>query len=205
MKVLTALASILLLGFGLESWAGTAKGANKPVRWTNQYDHYFQKYSKHYFGLGYDWTWFKAQAIAESRLDPNAKSRVGARGLMQIMPATFKEIRGANPQFDDIRSPKWNIAAGIYYDRYLYDRWAKFQDFQRLYLAFASYNAGHKGIRRAMRKAKKPVKNWPQVAPHAPAQTRHYLRRILYLKQSEVILPKKRGRRMKLSRTASAD
>ncbi len=200
MKALSVLAGILLLGHGLEAAAGAARETHKTTRWTNQYDHHFQKYSKHYFGLGFDWTWFKAQAIAESRLDPNAKSRVGARGLMQIMPQTFKEIRRANPQFDDIRSPKWNIAAGIYYDRYLYDRWSKFPDFHRLYLTFASYNAGYRGIRRALGKAKKPVKNWHQVAPHAPAQTRHYLRRIQYLKQSEVILPTKRGSRMKLSR-----
>lgn len=186
MRVASALVGILLLGCGLKAWANAQEDTVAQANWTRKYDHYFQKYSKRYFGLRYDWTWFKAQAIAESRLNPNARSPVGARGLMQIMPRTFGEIRRANPHFDDIRNPKWNIAAGIYYDRYLYDRWTRFKDSHRLYLTFASYNAGLGGIRRALRKARKPVQGWHHVEPHAPAQTRHYLRRIQYLKQREI-------------------
>lgn len=184
-----ALLGLLLLGCGLDAWADdAAEYAEDMQRWTRKYDHHFQKYSKHYFGIGFDWTWFKAQAIAESRLDPGARSRVGARGLMQIMPATFGEIRRANPHFDDIRSPKWNIAAGIYYNRYLYQRWDRFRNSNRLLVTFASYNAGLGGIRSAIRKARKPVQGWHHVEPHAPAQTRHYVRRIQHLKQREVAL-----------------
>ena len=50
-----------------------------------KYDKYFSKYSKRYFGPNFDWFYFKAQAIAESRLKANAKSRVGALGVMQII------------------------------------------------------------------------------------------------------------------------
>jgi membrane-bound lytic murein transglycosylase F len=122
---------------------------------------------------------------------------------MQIMPKTFGEIRRSNPHFDDIRSPKWNIAAGIYYDRYLYDRWQELRNAQRLYFAFASYNAGLGGIRSAVKKAPRPVARWRQVEPHAPAQTRHYVRRIRHLKEREVTLqPQARGASRLLAKTA---
>jgi membrane-bound lytic murein transglycosylase F len=180
----------ILLGCNLGAAAAddSQEDTKDLARWSRAYDHHFQKYSKHYFGLHFDWTWFKAQAIAESRLDPGARSASGARGLMQIMPSTFGEIRRANPQFDDIRSPKWNIAAGIYYDRYLYERWDQFGNAHRLYFTFASYNAGLGGIRGIVRKVRKPVQGWHQVEAHAPAQTRHYVRRIQHLKTREVAL-----------------
>ncbi len=151
-------------------------------RWTKKYDHHFRKYSKHYFGAGFDWRWFKAQAIAESTLRPNAKSKMGALGLMQIMPATFEEIRKSNPHFKSVKQPKWNIAAGIYYDRQLYKRWTKYiESKDRLTFALGSYNAGFGNVRKAYRKAMKKEKNvqtWQQVEPYAPGQTRHYVRRI---------------------------
>jgi soluble lytic murein transglycosylase-like protein len=89
----------------------------KAIRRSAAYDQYFRKYSKHYFGAGFDWRWFKAQAIAESGLDEKAVSRVSAKGLMQIMPATFADMQKRNPDFSDILDRRWNIAAGISYDR----------------------------------------------------------------------------------------
>lgn len=112
-------------------------------KWTNQYDFYFKKYSKRYFGIGFDWYWFKSQALAESALKENAESWVGAKGLMQLMPNTFKEIQSKFPEHVNINSPKWNISAGIFYNRRLYDEWtAKRPFFDRLAFMFASYNAG---------------------------------------------------------------
>ncbi len=61
-----------------------------------KYDKYFSKYSKRYFGPGFNWHYFKAQAVAESRLQADARSRVGALGVMQIMPKTFAEITKKN-------------------------------------------------------------------------------------------------------------
>ena len=89
-----------------------------------KYDKYFSKYSKRYFGASFDWKYFKAQAIAESNLKSDAKSHVGAEGVMQIMPRTFKEIKYKNPSIKGNRKqPRWNIAAGIYYDRYIWKTW----------------------------------------------------------------------------------
>lgn len=188
-----------LLLLGMPAGAATANDVAEDTRdlqhWSREYDHHFSKYSKRYFGPRFDWTWFKAQAIAESRLIHAARSQAGARGLMQIMPATFGEIRRANPEFASVGDPRWNIAAGIWYDRYLYDRWSRFSANERLYFTFASYNAGLGGIRSVLRKTGR-VKTWDDAAPHAPRQTRHYVRRIRHLKQREVALqaqPKPRG------------
>ena len=72
------------------------------IHWTDKYDRHFKKYSKRYFGPLFNWQWFKAQAIAESALNNDAKSHVGARGLMQIMPDTFKDINKINPHFSKL-------------------------------------------------------------------------------------------------------
>lgn len=161
-------------------------GVHKHVEhkhWTDKYDHHFRKYSKHYFGPQKDWRWFKAQAIAESGLNPKARSRVGAVGLMQIMPATMTEIRNKNPKILGSDDPKWNIAAGIYYDRQLYKKWqkAKVPARERMDFSFASYNAGHRRTRQAYNKAETKlgsVAAWDQVAPYTPKATRAYVSRI---------------------------
>ncbi|MFC1555480.1 transglycosylase SLT domain-containing protein [candidate division KSB1 bacterium] len=120
--------------------------------WTDKYDRIFSKYAKHYFGAGIDWKWFKAQAIAESNLKDNAKSWVGAKGIMQIMPRTFEEIRQKNPEYSSITEPRWNIAAGIYYNSQMYNRWKDIPDHpERLRFMFASYNAGRGTMLRAQR------------------------------------------------------
>ncbi|MEN8178461.1 MAG: transglycosylase SLT domain-containing protein [Pseudomonadota bacterium] len=169
---------VLLPGLAL---AGVFKHV-KHEHWSDEYDHYFRKYTKHYFGPHIDWQWFKAQGIAESGLSPKANSPVGAIGLMQIMPATYAEIKEKNPHFTQIEEPRWNIAAGIYYDRMLYRKWKKgLPTEQRLAFALASYNAGLGNINKAFRRAQKKlgeVKQWEQVAPYAPGETRHYVRRI---------------------------
>lgn len=102
---------------------------------------------------------------------------------MQIMPATYKEIKASNPHIAGISEPRWNIAAGIFYDRQLYRRWRKNEvpSDQRLSFTFASYNAGFGAVNKAYRKAgkkHKEVKTWDQVAPYSPRETRGYVKRI---------------------------
>lgn len=79
--------------------------------------------------------WVRAVLRAESAGDPRAVSSVGAMGLMQLMPGTWRDVRrtlnlGADP-FD----PHDNIAAGAAYLRWLHERYgdAGF---------LAAYNAG---------------------------------------------------------------
>ena len=125
---------------------------------TTKYDDHFRKNAKHFFGPGTDWRWFKSQGLAESNLDPNAKSWVGAVGVMQIMPATGKEIsRQAHGQLPrgGIRDYRWNIAAGIYYDRQLYVRRELPEEDDTLAFMFASYNAGYGRMNQAIDLCKK--------------------------------------------------
>ncbi|MBL7175018.1 MAG: transglycosylase SLT domain-containing protein [Desulfobacteraceae bacterium] len=140
--------------------------------WTNKYDPYFRKYTKRYFGPGFNWKWFKAQAIAESNLKMNAKSWVNAKGLMQIMPKTFHEIKKKNPSFVDINEPRWNIAAGIYYDKQIYKKWKAPRPFKdRMNFTFGSYNAGFHTILKAQKECQKIKKNenlWHNIRSVAP-------------------------------------
>lgn len=152
---------------------------SKVSDWTDKHDPHFRKYSKHYFGPNFDWRWFKAQAIAESGLNTNARSKSGARGIMQILPSTYHEIQEENPHMKDIDSPRWNIAAGIYYDRQLYKRWKSPPiDEERLYFTFGSYNAGYTRIKKTLKKIGTPAVTWEHVESYMPGQTRHYIRRI---------------------------
>ena len=120
-----------------------------------KFDKYFSKYSKRYFGPGFDWRYFKAQSIAESGLDKTARSPVGAAGIMQIMPRTFEEILHKNSYIKGSRlQPRWNIAAGIFYDRMLWKTWtAPRPRRDRIDFMFGSYNAGKGNILKAQKVA----------------------------------------------------
>ena len=144
---LTTLAIVggLLMTLATPAWAGTAD---------QTYDAHFRKYSKRFFGVGFDWRLFKAQAMAESRLDPMARSHRGARGVMQLMPNTFEDVATKNPDFGQIQDPEWNIAAGIWYARWLWDSWTGEVDqgHHRQFM-LGSYNAGRLTVSRAQRVA----------------------------------------------------
>ena len=117
---------------------------------TDRYDDTFRKYSARFFGPGFDWRLFKAQAMAESNIDMNAKSWCGARGIMQRMPSTFAEVHSKNPEITAIDSPEWNIAAGIYYDSKLWNQWnALSEEADRRSFMLGSYNAGRGTLLRA--------------------------------------------------------
>lgn len=117
---------------------------------TSRYDTVFRKYSKRFFGVGFDWRMFKAQAMTESNLNPDASSRAGARGIMQLMPSTFLEVQSKNQGWASIDDPEWNIAAGMYYDRRLWRLWRDSVDTEdHRHFMFGSYNAGRSPILRA--------------------------------------------------------
>lgn len=125
-------------------------GPLRAQRPTERYDETFRKYSKRFFGVGYDWRVFKAQGLTESNLDTAATSWVGARGIMQIMPTTFGEIQSANPELVSVDDAEWNIAAGIYYDRRLWRQWSGAVAAEdRRHFMFGSYNAGRVPLLRA--------------------------------------------------------
>ena len=159
------------------------------------YDQYFTKYSKRFFGVGFDWHYFKAQAVAESNLREDARSPVGAVGVMQIMPRTFAEIQRKNPAITgSLDQPRWNIAAGIWYDRQHFVVWAADRSLvERLKFTFGSYNAGRSSILRAQQFALGEGLNamlWDSVAGELPRvtgrrsqETVAYVARVLDIRQ----------------------
>jgi membrane-bound lytic murein transglycosylase MltF len=111
---------------------------------------YFQKYGDQY---GVDWLLMGAQGYQESQLNQNAKSQVGAIGVMQIMPATGKELN-----VGDITETEANIHAGIKYMRFMIDQYYEKEPMTKLdkaLFAFASYNAGPARVRQLRQEAAK--------------------------------------------------
>ena len=102
----------------------------------------FQKYGDQY---DVDWLLMAAQGYQESQLDQNVRSPVGAVGVMQVMPATGKELN-----VGDIAQTEPNVHAGIKYMRFMIDRYYEKEPMTKLdkaLFAFASYNAGPARIR----------------------------------------------------------
>ena len=160
---------------GLPLGAQSTVVTRRATRDESRYDGTFKKYSKRFFGIGFDWRRFKAQGLAESGLDPEARSRVGAKGVMQLMPSTYHDIQSQRSDFGAIDDPEWNIAAGILHDRYLWKLWtADVPEAERPAFMFGSYNAGEGTIARATRAARDSSLDharWSsieQVAPTVP-------------------------------------
>jgi len=80
---------------------------------------------------------------AESNYRANAVSRAGARGLMQLMPGTARDLG-----VDDAFRPDQNIAGGSAYLDYLLNRYDASGDKHGLDLALAAYNAGPAAVDR---------------------------------------------------------
>jgi soluble lytic murein transglycosylase-like protein len=161
-----------LCGLAILVCTPSEAATRKAGTFRTDYDEHFRKYSKRYFGVAKDWRWFKAQAIAESNLDSNAKSWVAAKGVMQIMPRTFAELQKKNPEFASIDDPRWNIAAGIYYDSTLWKRYDVLtEDQQRRNFMFGAYNAGPGTMTRARKvalDAGHDISKWDSVVAVAP-------------------------------------
>jgi membrane-bound lytic murein transglycosylase MltF len=110
----------------------------------------FRKYGEQY---NVDYLLMAAQGYQESQLDHQARSRVGAIGIMQVMPAT-----GAELKVGDIRQLEPNIHAGIKYMRFMVDQYYGDQpmtELDKLLMTLASYNAGPGRVRQLRREAEK--------------------------------------------------
>ncbi len=98
----------------------------------------------------------KAIIRTESYFNPNATSRVGASGLMQLMPQTARRYG-----VTDLYSPRQNIEAGVRHLKHLLKRYP-----HQLPLAIAAYNAGEEAVERY------------QGIPPYP-ETREYVKKVL--------------------------
>ena len=110
---------------------------------------------------GVEFALVKAVIKAESAFDPSALSPAGARGLMQLMPAT-----AAQHGVDNTHNPQSNIEGGVRHLRLLLNRFRG-----NLPLTLAAYNAGPEAVDR-----------YHGVPPYA--ETRTYVQRVLQYRES---------------------
>ncbi len=111
---------------------------------------YFRKYGTQY---DMDYLLLVAQGYQESLLDQNARSDVGAVGVMQLMPATGNEMNTG-----DITQLEPNIHAGIKYIRLLQDQFFGHEPMDarnKILFSFAAYNAGPGRVQKLRKEAKK--------------------------------------------------
>jgi len=108
-------------------------------------------------------------AIVESGLDPQIKSRVGAMGLWQFMPATGRMYgMNVNADVDDRMDPELSTDAAAKYLKSLY---RMFGDWE---VAMAAYNCGPGNVRKAIKKSGGKTTFWG-IYNHLPKETRSYV------------------------------
>ena len=110
----------------------------------------FERYGNKY---NFDPLMLAAQGYQESQLDQNAKSHVGAIGVMQLMPKTGEQMK-----VGDVRLIEANIHAGTkYMDQLMttYFRDVQFSEGNRPLFAFASYNCGPGNVAKARKEAER--------------------------------------------------
>ena len=118
-----------------------------------------------------------AIARRESAFFPGARSPVGARGLMQIMPATGKQVAsslGRSHSGTDLYEVDHNVLLGSAYYRQLLDRFGGNRVF-----ALTAYNAGPHRVDRWRHKTGEgvPVEIWIETIPYR--ETRNYVQAVL--------------------------
>ena len=122
----------------------------------SKYDNLVKKYAEN---MGWDWRLIKSMVYQESKFQTKNESWAGAEGLMQLMPATAKELGVVDPN-----DPAQNIKAGTKYLNRMYGYWDNIPDsIQRIKFAMASYNCGYGHVKDAQKLAKKYKKdslNW---------------------------------------------
>ena len=115
---------------------------------------------------GFDWRMIVAQIYQESHLNPWAKSRAGARGLMQLLPRTARSLG-----VKDIYNPVENINAGVQHLKNLYEYYDSVPGEDRLLISLAAYNTGQGHIADARRLAirmKLDPNRWASLAKTLP-------------------------------------
>jgi hypothetical protein len=164
--------------------------ANAAPRFSDKYDRQIQAASSTWLP-GQPWKMLKAQYIAESNLNPDAVSPVGASGIAQFMEASWDQVlreMGRNPALVDRRMAGPAIEAGAFYMAKLKRAWISPRpEEDRLKLAQASYNAGMGNILRSQQRCGNPAGYEPIMAclhlvtGHHAAETRTYVPRIWLL------------------------
>jgi membrane-bound lytic murein transglycosylase MltF len=130
-------------------WAKEATSNEEIAKFENTVD-FFRKYGDKY---DMDYLLMMAQGYQESALNQEAKSPVGAIGVMQLMPATGKDMA-----VGDITQIEPNINAGVKYMRFMMDQFYANEPMDTLnkgLFTFASYNAGPGRLQQLRKQAAK--------------------------------------------------
>ena len=130
--------------------------------------------------LSSSWTIIHAISRQESQFDKEATSRVGARGLMQLMPGTARETApraGLAYNYASLGNIPYNMALGTTYFGQLMDMFGG-----SYVLSVAAYNAGPGNVRKWLRANGDPrtdvdVLTWIENIPLS--ETRNYVQRVL--------------------------
>lgn len=126
-------------GSQIRSFGGYGGSDSFSTDLTSEYDAYFELAAATY---DVSVSLLKAMAKTESDFNPNAVSHAGAIGIMQLMPATAREL-GVTDPYD----PQQNIMGGA---KYIAAQIKAFSAYSNgLELAIAAYNAGGKAVRDA--------------------------------------------------------
>lgn len=155
---------IATLGVCTTSYANTLR--------TALYDAQIRKWNS-FYTPSIPWYWNKAQLRAESNLNTNATSPVGAMGLGQFMPATWSEVSKqlGFPSGVSAYASSYNIQAQAYYMRNLRNNFKKDRpEKDRHSLALGSYNAGLGNILKAQSRANNTLL-WAPTAKALPLVT----------------------------------
>lgn len=120
---------------------------------------------------------FDATVQTESNGNPNAVSKKGAQGLMQLMPATAPEaakLAGVPYDASKLKDPEYNRKLG---EAYLSKQLKDFGDSR---LALAAYNAGPTRIRRLLGEAKAAGRpqTFASISSKLPTETRNYVAKV---------------------------
>ncbi len=107
----------------------------------SRWDELFRKYAEQY---DFDWRLIAALAWHESSFDPSSKSWVGAKGIMQIMPAAAKDLK-----MDCFSSNEANIHCGVRFLSRLRSQFPHVDEEERIKFALAAFNAGAGHVRDA--------------------------------------------------------
>lgn len=110
-------------------------------------------------------------AEVESRLNPDAESPAGARGLFQFMPATAERF-GILSETEDRRTEAESSARAA--ARYLSILHKQFGNWR---LALAAYNAGEGRVQRLLEKHN--ARSFEEIADHLPSETRLYVPKVM--------------------------
>jgi soluble lytic murein transglycosylase len=176
---LGAIAGVLLLGvIGMVVLSPFADKAVKEIALPLRHDDIIRQQAA---DKGLDPALIAAVIYAESHFRNGLTSHAGAIGLMQVTPATARDIArksgGTSFVVGDLADPQVNISYGTYHLRYLLGRYGGNEAF-----AVAAYNAGEGNVDRWIAAARAEGRELSPAAIPFP-ETRHYVERVFQARE----------------------